>query len=220
MPILTHAQETFNVNDYADFDRYQTMNSSLKASGVVPKVVLMGNSITEGWVDSRPDFFAKNDLIGRGIGGQVSHQMLLRFHADVIDLRPEVVVILVGTNDLAHNSGPVSIDQIVDNIRSMATLARSSGITVLLCSVLPASDFPWSPVDNPVPSIVDLNLRIKQYADDHDHAYVDYYSALVDDAGGLKVPDYTSADDLVHPNEEGYKVMEKVLLKTLKPIIE
>lgn len=216
---LSNAQDVFSVNDYANFARYESANARLKQSDKSPKVVFMGNSITEGWVNIRPAFFTDNNFVGRGIGGQVSHQMLLRFQADVIDLKPEVVVILAGTNDLAQNSGPVTISQIMDNIGSMATLANGAGVKVVLCSVLPALDFPWSTVNDPVPLIIELNRLIKEHALANNYVYVDYYSSMVDSEGGLKVPEYTSADDLVHPNVEGYKVMEKTIMKDLKGLL-
>lgn len=220
MPFFSIAQGAFSINEYANFAKYDSANLKLKDSGIRPKVVFMGNSITEGWVDMRPNFFIDNDFEGRGIGGQVSHQMLLRFEADVIDMKPEVVVILAGTNDIAQNSGPVTIDQIMNNIEAMATLANANNIKVVLCSVLPAIGFPWFPDISPAPLIIKLNARIQQYAQASDVEYVDYYSAMVDEQGGLKVPEYTSADDLVHPNVEGYIVMEEVLLKTLNPLLE
>ncbi|MEQ8714612.1 MAG: GDSL-type esterase/lipase family protein [Cyclobacteriaceae bacterium] len=220
MPSLIQARQPFSINEYANFAKYASANDSLKQADALPKVVFMGNSITEGWVNMRPAFFTDNSFLGRGIGGQVSHQMLLRFQADVIDLNPEVVVILAGTNDIAQNSGPVTLDQIMNNITAMATLARGNGIKVALCSVLPAIAFPWFPDISPAPLIVKLNEQIQQYAQSNDLIYVDYYSAMVDDEGGLRVPEHTSSDDLVHPNPTGYKVMEEILLKSLKPLLE
>ncbi|MEQ9300255.1 MAG: GDSL-type esterase/lipase family protein [Cyclobacteriaceae bacterium] len=216
----SQAQDRFSINAYADFAKYASANDSLKRSDVPPKVVFMGNSITEAWVNMRPSFFEDHGFIGRGIGGQVSHQMLLRFQADVIDLNPQVVVILAGTNDIAQNSGPVTIDQIMNNIEAMASLAKGNKIKVVLCSVLPAIGFPWFPEISPASLIITLNERIQQYAETNEFVYADYYSTMVDSKGGLKVPEYTSADDLVHPNANGYAVMEEVLLVTLKPLLD
>jgi lysophospholipase L1-like esterase len=218
--LKTQAQGAFKVNDYANFLKYEAANDSLRQSNVSPGVVFIGNSITEAWVNMRPSFFDRNGFVGRGIGGQVSHQMLLRFQEDVINLHPKVVVILSGTNDLAQNSGRVTIDQIMSNIAAMATLAKSNNITVVLCSVLPAIAFPWFPEIAPAPLIITLNERIQQYAQANAIKYVDYYHAMVDDQGGLRVPEYTSDDDLVHPNVQGYKVMEEVLLKVLTTLLE
>ena len=175
----------------------------------------MGNSITEGWARLSPRFFENENYINRGISGQVTQQMLLRFRADVIDLKPQVVVILAGTNDIAQNSGYIAVEDIFRNIISMTELARYHEIKVILCSVLPAIDFPWNRGLKPAEKIIKLNEMIKNYAAEKSIIYVDYYSALVDDNGGLKVPDYTSAGDLVHPNSNGYKVMEKVLQPAL-----
>ena len=176
----------------------------------------MGNSITEGWVNQSPEFFKTNHYIGRGISGQVTHQMLLRFRSDVVSLKPAVVVILAGTNDIAQNAGAVSLDEIMSNIAAMAEIAQANNIQPILCSVLPAKDFPWRPGLDPLEKIPKLNGMIKAYATQHKLLFADYYSAMQDGQGGMKVPEYTTADDLVHPNKVGYTVMEAVI----KPIIE
>ncbi|MCB0282391.1 MAG: SGNH/GDSL hydrolase family protein [Calditrichaeota bacterium] len=204
--------QKMNVEQYANFERYREANSKLGLPAKSEsRVVFMGNSITEGWIAKSPEFFEKEGYIDRGIGGQVSHQMLLRFRADVIDLKPKVVVILAGTNDLAQNSGYTPIESIADNIFSMAELADYHGIKVILCSVLPASDFPWKSGLEPAEKIVTLNEIIRKYAAEKGFDYVDYHTAMKDDAGGLKVPEYTTKDDLVHPNKAGYAVMEKLV---------
>lgn len=211
------AQAKFDVNRYANFERYRDSNMQLGAPAQhKDRVVFMGNSITQGWQPADPDFFKQNNYINRGISGQVSHQMLLRFRADVIDLKPAVVVILAGTNDIAQNSGPVEISEIAANIFSMSELARFHGIKVVLCAVLPAIDFPWHPGLEPAGKIKKLNTLIKEYAAGNQIPFVDYHSALADQKGGLKIPDYTSAADLVHPNKNGYEVMKKLL----QPVLE
>ncbi|OEK04721.1 GDSL-type esterase/lipase family protein [Roseivirga misakiensis] len=211
------AQDQFSIHDYADFMRYEKANSALKApTSEEKRVVFMGNSITEAWVSYSPDFFNDNNYIGRGISGQVTHQMLLRFQADVIALKPKAVVILAGTNDIAQNSGPVSVNEIAMNIKSMAAIAKQNGIKVILCSVLPAKDYPWKPNMNPLKKIPELNAQIEAYAKANNMIYADLFSAMEDGNGGMKVPDYTTADDLVHPNKAGYAVMESII----KPILD
>jgi len=211
--ILLHftamAQEKFDIKQYVNYDTYQKENIKLGfASGNERRVVFMGNSITEAWQDMRPEFFKENGYINRGISGQVTHQMLLRFRADVIGLNPKVVVILAGTNDIAQNSGYVTVEEIAQNIFSMAELADYHGIKVILCSVLPAIAYPWRPGVEPAPQIRKLNEILKHYSAEHRFVYVDYYEKMSDEEGGLMVPDYTSAEDRVHPNKQGYAVME------------
>ncbi|HKF46970.1 MAG TPA: SGNH/GDSL hydrolase family protein [Terracidiphilus sp.] len=169
------------------------------------RVVFMGDSITEGWhFDAPGSPFAAKPYINRGISGQTSPQMVIRFRQDVIDLHPRVVVILAGTNDVAGNTGPMTLDQTEDNLRDMADLAAANNIRVVLCSVLPAYDFPWSPGLAPAPKIVELNKWIRQYAADKGYVYVDYYSAMKDERGGLPA---NLSHDGVHPNPAGYAIM-------------
>ncbi len=182
------------------------------------RIVFMGNSITEGWKILRPKFWETHAFINCGIGGQTTIQMLLRFRADVIELKPKAVVILAGINDIAQNDGFISIENIAGNIKSMAELANYHGINVVICSVLPAIGFPWNPGLKPANKIVELNRLLKEFATQKSFPYVDYYTPMRDDKGGLKVPEYTSADDLVHPNPAGYAVMEEVLINTVKGV--
>ena len=165
------------------------------------RVVFMGNSITEGW---KKYWFSGKPYVNRGIGGQTTPQMLVRFHQDVIALHPAVVVILAGTNDIAGNTGPSTIEMIEDNLAGMAEMARANGIQVVLCSVLPVYDYPWRPGLEPAPKIVALNAWMKHYADSTRGVYVDYHSAMRDDRNGMRAD---LASDGVHPNEEGYKIM-------------
>lgn len=182
------------------------------------RVVFMGNSITEFWPNLRPVFFSNRGYIGRGISGQTTAQMLLRFRTDVISLQPKVVVILAGINDIAENAGPISIGMIAENIMTMAELASYHGIEVIICSVVPAIDFPWNPGMEPAEKVVELNGLLKAYATQNNFTYVDYHSAMKDDKNGLKVPDYTAATDLVHPNEAGYMVMESLVQPEIESV--
>ena len=196
--------------DWASLNRFKNENSELKKMKD-PRIVLMGNSITEGWTNFSPDFFEGKNYINRGISGQTTPQMLLRFRKDVIDLNPKVVVILAGINDIAQNTGFTSIEMIAENIMSMAELAQHHKIEIVICSVIPAFDFPWSPGFEPADKAIELNAILKKYAAKNNLIYVDYHTAMKDEKNGLKVPEFTSADDLVHPNKAGYLVMEKFL---------
>ena len=188
--------------DWAGFDRYREANRTAKQDA---EAVFMGNSITEGW--------ARNGYIGRGISGQTSAEMLARFRPDVIELAPKAVVILAGTNDIAQNNGPIELENVMDNIASMCELARLHNIRVLLCSVLPAAAFPWREGIKPADSIIRLNAMIEAYARENGIEYVDYHSRMKDGRNGLP-PEYSK--DGVHPNPEGYRVMEGIIASYLK----
>ena len=203
------------LTDWAHLKKYEQSNSELKKINEPDRVVFIGNSITEGWSNFDKDFFINNPFVNRGIGGQTTPQMLIRFKPDVVNLNPKAVVILAGINDIAGNTGPVTIENIAENIISMAEIAKANEIKVFICSTLPAIDFPWSPGMEPGPKVIKLNSILKNYCNSNNIPYVDYFSAMSDDKGGLKVPEYTTADDLVHPNLAGYKVMEKIILKAL-----
>jgi len=169
------------------------------------RVVFMGDSITEGWHFDGPDgFFTGKPYINRGISGQTTPQMLVRFRQDVIALQPKVVVILAGINDIAGNTGPMTLEQTEDNLASMADLAAAHHIRVVLCSVTPAFDFPWRPGMTPAPKVLALNAWIKTYAAEHGHVYVDYYAAMKDERGGLPA---ALSHDGVHPLPVGYAMM-------------
>ncbi len=200
--------------DWANYGRYAEANAELKQRGARPAVVFMGNSITDGWAAQHPDFFADNNYVGRGISGQVTAQMLARFRADVIDLSPRAVVILAGTNDIAHNQGFVSIENIAGNIISMAQLAQANGIKAVICSVLPAAEYPWRREITDVPAKVRaLNAMLREWALANDCVYVDYFSAMADERGGL--PSSLAADG-IHPTSEGYDMMEGIV----KPVLD
>jgi len=195
--------------DWANLERFQKENTKLKMSKHNKnRVVFMGNSITEGWLNLHPEFFANKPYINRGIGGQTTPQMLLRFRQDVINLKPTVVVILAGINDIAGNTGPSTIEMIADNIISMAELAKANNINVILCSVLPAYDFPWRPGLEPAEKVTKLNKLIKAYAKKHNLVYVDYFTPMADESNGLKKE---LGSDGVHPNKIGYLIMEPLV---------
>lgn len=166
------------------------------------RVVFMGDSITEGW--HLDQSFPGKPYVNRGISGQTTPQMVLRFHQDVVNLKPKVVVILAGINDIAGNTGPMTLEDTENNLAAMAEIASANGIMVALCSVLPAFDFPWSPGHYPAPQVVTLNEWIKSYASSHGYPYVDYYAAMKDERGGLPA---TLSSDGVHPNEAGHTIM-------------
>ena len=195
--------------EWAQFHRYAAKNDSITTR---PKAVLMGNSITDAWAKKRPEFFAANNFVGRGISGQVTSQMLCRFQADVIALRPKMVIIMAGTNDIAQNNGYIAHEHILQNIQSMCELAKQNKIRPVLCSCLPAAAFKWRPEMKPAEDIKRLNEMIKAYAKANKITYIDYHSALVDERGGLP---QKYAKDGVHPNLEAYAIMEKILLENL-----
>ena len=199
--------------DWAQFYRYEGKNDSLTTR---PDVVFMGNSITDCWADTVPAFFADNNFVGRGISGQVSSQMLVHFQEDVINLHPKVVVICCGTNDIAQNNGPITLEHILHNIKSMCQLARANKIKPVVCSTLPAKGFKWRPEMKPANDIIRLNEMIKAFAQENKIPYVDYHSALKDEENGL--PRKYSKDG-VHPNAQGYAVMESVIMPVLKKVL-
>ena len=202
--------------DWSHLKKFEKDNERLKKINDPNRVVFMGNSITEGWSNFDKDFFIKNPFVNRGISGQTTPQMLVRFKPDVVNLNPKAVVILAGINDIAGNTGPISLKNTAENIISMAEIAKANNIKVYICSTLPAIDFPWSPGLEPGPKVIKLNTILKDYCIKNNITYVDYFSSMADDEGGLKVPEYTTADDLVHPNLAGYKVMEKIILSELE----
>ncbi len=204
--------------DWANLKRFAEENKKVglpKANE--NRVVFMGNSITEGWSNVDPGFFKGKPYINRGISGQTTPQMVLRFKQDVVDLKPKVVVILAGINDIAGNTGPMTLQQSYDNIIAMAQLAKANGIKVVLSSVIPAFDFPWRPGMEPAGKVVALNKMIKEYADKNNIVYLNYFSAMADERNGLKK---NLGDDGVHPNLEGYQIMaplaEKAIAEALK----
>uniref|UniRef100_UPI004049B023 GDSL-type esterase/lipase family protein n=1 Tax=Fulvivirga sp. TaxID=1931237 RepID=UPI004049B023 len=177
------------------------------------KIVLMGNSITESWQHIRPAFFKENpNLICKGISRQTTDQMLARFQRDVIQLQPQVVVILAGINDIAENNGPIALSDIMANIEKMAQLALNQDIKVMLCTLVPANRFTWRPNIDPSDKVIALNSLITKYAYENRITLVNYYDRMVDDNKGLKAE---LGPDGVHPNAEGYAIMEKILLESI-----
>jgi len=192
--------------DFFNLCRYRAANQALPPPSST-RIIFMGDSITEGWKEGRPGFF-QGDRIDRGISGQTSAQMLGRFYADVIALRPATVHILAGTNDIAGNGGPTSLEAIQNNIRGMVELAHAHRIKVILGTVPPAARFNWRPEVDPIPSIRALNVWIRDYARSHGISLVDYFALLDDGHHGLAKSD--SADG-VHPTAAGYAKMETAL---------
>jgi lysophospholipase L1-like esterase len=199
--------------DWAGLNRYKEENRILASKENNGKrVVFIGNSITEGWAGQNTAMFS-GAYINRGIGSQTTPQILFRFQQDVVDLKPMAVVILAGTNDIAENSGPITLDEIMANIKAMAGLAKKNGIAVVLCSVLPAYDYYWRPGLHPDKKIPELNKMLKAYAGEAGLIYVDYFSAMADERNGLPKK---YAEDGVHPTKEGYKVMETLVEQAIQ----
>jgi lysophospholipase L1-like esterase len=172
----------------------------------------MGNSITDSWINTDSSFFAGKNYIDRGISGQTTPQMLIRFRPDVIDLKPAVVVILAGINDIAGNTGPMTLEETFGNIVSMSQLAKANNIKVVISSVLPAYDFPWRPGLQPAEKVIKLNAMLKAYALKNNMVYLDYFAAMKDERNGLPA---SLSQDGVHPNLAGYKIMEPLAEKAI-----
>ena len=199
--------------DWFGFNRYGANNERIIASGNYPEVVFMGNSITDNWAYFHPGFFSNHNFCGRGISGQTSAQMLVRFNDDVIDLHPKAVVIMAGTNDVAHNEYWVSPERVVDNIVAMCNQAQANGIVPIISSIPPCSEFPWrKEIENPGQTIVDINKSLKAYADANGIIYLDYHSALTDENLGLPK---TLSEDGCHPNPDTYFIMEDLVLEAI-----
>lgn len=199
-------EEQRRATDWANLCRYKSSNMALAASPH-PTVVFIGDSITENWAEAAPEFIDGHQIVGRGIGGQSSAQILLRFYADVISLHPRVVHIMAGTNDVAGNTGPASDVDIKNNLRAMTELAQANNIKVILASIPPARAFPWSPGLAPARRIARLNDFIRAYAAERGALYADYYPALHDGAGGMRLK---LSNDGVHPNSGGYAIMRPI----------
>ena len=201
-----HAQD-----DWANIGRYAQANSEM---AVRPKAVFMGDSITQCWYDADPSFFNDNNFACRGISGQTTSHMLVRMRKDVVDLHPKYVVILAGTNDIAKNNGFIEVDDIYGNIVSMCEIAKANKVKPVICSVLPVKQYKWRPeVTDCAERIIRLNAMLEDYAKDNRCIYVDYHSVMKDDENGL--PQKWSYDG-VHLNGDGYDVIEKIILDTLK----
>ncbi|MCR4965689.1 MAG: hypothetical protein K6A41_08555 [Bacteroidales bacterium] len=199
----------FAQDDWCGFNRFKADNERIIQSGDFPSVVFMGNSITEYWAYYHPEFFSQHNYCGRGIGGQTSAQMLMRFTADVIDLHPKAVVIMAGTNDVAHNDYWVEPDKVVDNVIAMCLLAKANNIVPIISSIPPCNSFVWNPdIQNAGQTIVDINKKLKNYADNNGITYIDYHSALTDEHNGFQK---NLSDDGCHPNPDTYFIMERIV---------
>jgi len=200
------------LDDWPQLGRYADANSTLPATQA-GRVVFYGDSITDAWTRNGGSFFPGKPYVNRGISGQTTEQMVVRFRQDVIDLHPQTVVILAGTNDIAGNTGPETTEMIEDNFRSMVDLARANSIRVVLASVLPAAAYPWKPsAGNPAEKIRALNNWLKSYAASQSITYLDYYSAMAGPDGGMR-PGISI--DGVHPNAAGYAIMEPLAERAL-----
>jgi len=194
--------------DWPNLNRYKKENYDLNLDlNEGNRVIFMGDSITEGWSVLYPDFFKKRNYVNRGISGQTTPQMLIRFRSDVVDLLPKTVVILAGTNDIAENTGPSNVKMITDNIFSMAELGNAHSIKIVLCSVLPVFKYSWKNIIDPPSYIYEVNSMIEEYCLKNNYKYLDYYSSMVDERKGLME---SLTEDGVHPNEKGYEVMSQL----------
>jgi lysophospholipase L1-like esterase len=215
--LLVGMTEKSIAQDWANLSKYETENATIQPpKGVEKRIVLMGDSIIEFWLKIHPEFFEGKPYLDRGISGQTTAQMLLRFRQDVINLHPEVVVILAGVNDIAGNTGPTTNQNILGNIISMVELAKANKIKVILCSVLPAANFNWRPNDKAAETIFQLNVLIKAYANQQNIPYIDYHAAMADEKNGLPKE---FSEDGVHPNIKGYKTMEPLLEQAIQKVL-
>ena len=212
MSMFGYSQDFFRFNDY------KADNERIIANKEFPEVVFMGNSITENWAYYHPEFFTSHNYLGRGIGGQTSAHMLVRFQSDVIALHPKVVVIMAGTNDVAHNDFWVAPEEVVNNVISMCVLARANGIIPIISSIPPCTSFVWRPeIKNAAQTIVDINKSLKAYAEANAIVFVDYHSALADENMGFQK---TLSDDGCHPNPDTYYQMEAMVVKAINEVLK
>lgn len=208
----------FSQTDWFRFNDYKTDNERIIANKEYPEVVFMGNSITENWAYFHPEFFTSHNYLGRGIGGQTSAHMLVRFQSDVIDLHPKVVVIMAGTNDVAHNDFWVAPEQVVNNVISMCTLAKANGIIPIISSIMPCTSFVWNTeIKGAGQTIVGINKSLKAYAEANGIIYVDYHSALADENQGFPTK---LSEDGCHPNPDTYFIMEAMVLEAISEAIK
>ena len=213
--VATNANEEL---DWPNLNKYREDNEKLAViENNGDRIVLIGDSITEGWSNFDPDFFKRNNLINRGISGQTSPQMLIRFKQDAIHLNPKLIVVNAGTNDIAANTGPSTPEMIIDNITSMAEIAMKNKINVALSTILPVEKYEWNKnVDDAPERISIVNAALKDYCASNNLVFINYYSAMVNDRKGLKS---TYGNDGVHPTKEGYDVMAFVLKNTISGLI-
>ncbi len=200
--------------DWANLNYYKEENLKLVREGKKESIIFMGDSITEEWGRILPEFFSNKQYINRGIGGQTTPQMLIRFRQDVIDLNPKAVVILAGTNDIAGNTGPSSVKMIIDNLMSMAEIASKQNIQVFMSSILPVFRYPWNKsIIEPFKKIAEINNFMKDFSNREKLVYIDYHSHMVDSRPGLKLELTT---DEVHLNQAGYIVMSEIINRVIR----
>jgi lysophospholipase L1-like esterase len=219
-PVLSAQTQTMSEderlrNDWPNLQHYAKANAELPppAPGE-QRVVFMGNSITEMWTPYFATMFQGKPYINRGIGGQTTPQMLVRFHQDVVALKPKVVVILAGTNDIAGNTGPSTLEMIENNLAAMEEIAKANGIRVVMASVLPVYTYSWRPeILHPAQTIIELNKWMRDYAESHGEVYLDFHSAMADERMGMKSD---LSPDGVHANEAGYRVMAPLTLAAIE----
>lgn len=208
MPALGYSQDWFRFNEY------KADNEQIVTTKAYPEVVFMGNSITENWAAFHPEFFSGHNYVGRGIGGQTSAHMLVRFQSDVVDLHPKAVVIMAGTNDVAHNEYWVSPEQVVNNVISMCVLAQANGIIPIISSIPPCKEFVWrKEIQEAGQTIVEINESLKAYAEANKLVYVDYHAALVDEDLGFKKE---LSNDGCHPDPDTYFLMEEMVVGAIE----
>ncbi|MBP5361207.1 MAG: SGNH/GDSL hydrolase family protein [Bacteroidaceae bacterium] len=204
--------------DWANFKRYEDSNKEVKTwPQSQRRVVFMGNSITDNWAARHADFFKENGYVGRGISGQTTYQMVLRFYEDVIALKPKAVVINGGTNDIAQNNHPYVEERTFQNIVAMAQMAKQNGIKVILTSITPCDHYSWSSVTDVIAKIKSLNARVKAYAKKNKMQYVDYFSAMADERGAMREG---ISEEGCHPNAAGYAVMGPLVKAAVDKVVK
>lgn len=210
---LARAQDTLLPSyDWAGFERYEADNKAI--AGMSPLAVIMGDSITDGWAEQDPAFFTQNNIVGRGISGQVTSQMLVRFRRDVLDLRPRYVVIIAGINDIARNQGYISQENSIGNILSMCELSVANGIEPVLSTLIPASKVVWRPaITNTRELVAAFNAELRAHAAERGFKLIDLEQLLADENGNTR-PDLS--EDTIHPTLAGYKIFEEAVLKALQ----
>ena len=207
----------YTLPDWPQLNYYVKANSALPPPAQnEDRVVFMGNSITQSWKTIRPEFFEGKPYVNRAISGQTTPQMLVRFRQDVLALQPQVVAIMAGTNDIAENTGPTTVNRVANNLKSMCEIARANNVKVILCTVLPAEDYPWQRGKDPKNKIPALNQILSTYAQANEVYYLDYFSALSNGRNGM---DEIYSDDGVHLTIEGYKVLEPMIENAIEELL-
>ncbi len=213
--LLTSTTTLLAQDDWAQYGRYAEANAAITTQ---PDAVFMGNSITDCWASQRPEFFEKNNFVGRGISGQTSSHMVCRFRADVINLNPKAVVILAGINDIAENNGPIELEHVAENIISMCELALANDINVVLCTTLPCDSLKWRLNIKPAEKVKELNTKVYEWAKGRKGiTYCDYYSVMANEKGGM---DPELSYDGCHTTAYGYSIMEGIVTKAIQKAIK